>query len=387
MMDALWGSVIPSRLSYWAARFAAPVASAALDRLADAYRRADAATTARLRRNFALAFPAATEAEIEALIKRNWRSRFQTEFDRIRLGTMPREQLMSFCHARVEIDGESHFQAACESPRPVVFFTPHYGNFAIACLRLVMDIERYKKISVFYDPPEINPTTAIYKELIERLGCNCKILFNDRTAVLKGLRALKHGNALGIMPDVFEYNPGIMYVPFFGRLTAAMGGTAFFALKSDALLIPVYCHRRARSRFVLRYGEPVELSRTGDFERDLHLTTAKIFADIQKQLTALPEHWVYWASLYDRFGFAADIELPRGEESWLTRFSALRRALADEHSSLARFLDSFEARLRRGLSDDRGPSGDSGGETTGGTCRALPNRGPVGTYATPDEGW
>jgi len=121
-----------------------------------------------------------------------------------------------------------------------------------------MDFENFKKVSLFYESPEKNPTTSIYKGLMERLGCDARVLYNDKTAVLKGLRVLKNGQVLGMMPDVFEYNLGLMYVPFFGRLTVAMGGTAFFALKTNARLIPGYSWRRKGQRFALKYGAPIE---------------------------------------------------------------------------------------------------------------------------------
>jgi lauroyl/myristoyl acyltransferase len=348
MKQRIIKAVYPSRLAHGVMRLASPLSTAALNRLADAYRHLDTGMTERLRYNYAAAFPHLTESEIEEITKRNWRARFQTEHERVQLNCMPREQLIRYCGTNVETIGAEHLRAACESPEPVVFFTPHYGSFAVACLRVILDVEKHKTISLFYDPPEVNPTTAMYKGLIERMGCNSKILLNDRTAVLKGLRALKNGNALGIMPDVYEYSPGLMFVPFFGRLAVAMGGTAFFALKSNARLIPVYCYRRARSRFVLQYGAPIELSRTGDFNRDVYRTTARIFANIQEQLTARPEHWVYWDSLYDRFAFSADVNLPAEGESWEERFSVLRSTLAEGQSQLGKFLASFEMRLRQG---------------------------------------
>jgi lauroyl/myristoyl acyltransferase len=347
MKEELINALVPSRLSHAAMQMSSPLVSPALDRLADAFRNLDEGTTARLRQNFAFAMPHLSKPEVEDIVKRHWRARFQSEFERVQLNGMPREQLRRYCMARVEVEGAEHVRAACESPEPLILFTPHFGSFAIACLRAILDVEQHKTISLFYDPPEVNPTTAVYRPLIERLGCNSKVLLNDRTAALKGLRALKNGNALGIMPDVYSYNLGMMFVPFFGRLAVAMGGTAFFALKSNARLIPTYCRRRGRGRFVLQYGAPIELSRTGDFARDVYNTTARIFANIQEQLTALPEHWIYWDTLYERFAFASEVTLPREGESWAEGFGSYRETLAECKSSLGRFLSSFEARLRR----------------------------------------
>lgn len=52
-----------------------------------------------------------------------------------------------------------------------------------------------------------------------------------------------------------------------------MGGTAFFALKTDALMIPCYRRRSGGGRFVLRYDDPIELGRTDDFDEEVYLMT------------------------------------------------------------------------------------------------------------------
>jgi lauroyl/myristoyl acyltransferase len=234
-----------------------------------------------------------------------------------------------------------------------VLFTPHYGSFAIGTMRAAMDIAPYKQFSLFYDSPEKNPTTHIYKGLVDRLDVGTRVLYNDPAAILAGARALRKGGVLGIMPDVYEYNLGLMYVPFFGGLTVAMGGTAFFALRANARLLPAYCWRRGRGRFVLRYDAPIELSPTGTLSEDIYQTTVRIFANMQAQFTAAPEHWVYWDRFSDRMGHELEVKLPCGNESWAERFSKIRPAVATEQSTLGRFLAAFEARLhQQNLSHD-----------------------------------
>ncbi|HEV2705462.1 MAG TPA: hypothetical protein VGV59_06030 [Pyrinomonadaceae bacterium] len=354
MKERIVKAVYPSPFAERLLRLTSPACTAAFDLLADAFRHLDEGATARLNYNFKLALPQLSETERQDLIKRHWRARFQSELERIQLNGMPRGRLLEYCRTRVEVEGAENLRAACESPQPVIFFTPHYGSFVVAVMRVMMDVEQHKTLSLFYDPPEVNPTTTIYQGLIERLSCNTKILFNDKTAVLKGLRALKNGNALGIMPDVYDFNMGMMYVPFFGRLAVAMGGTAFFALKANAMLIPLYCWRRARGQFILKYGAPVEPVRTGNLNEELYLTTAKIFKRIEEQLTAAPEHWIYWESLHERFSYGGNVALPHDTASWESQFTKLRAELAEEKSSLGRFLAAFEARLRR-----EGQAGDA----------------------------
>ncbi|HEX8068723.1 MAG TPA: hypothetical protein VF546_02150 [Pyrinomonadaceae bacterium] len=338
-------ALAPSPLAHRLMQLTAPLCTAAAHKLADAYGALNDAKNAQLRDNFALAFPHLGEPELAALVKRHRRSTFHSELERRQLDVMPRAHLRDYLQTRIEIEGGEHLRAACESPDPVVLFTPHYGSFAVGVMRTIMEVDRFRPISLFYESPETNPTTYMYKGLMERLGCNSHVLYNDRTAVLKGLRALKQGHVLGIMPDVFEYNMSLMYVPFFGRLTVAMGGTAFFALKAKARLIPGYCWRRGRGRFTLKYGAPIELSRTGDMDEDIFRTTARIFANIQEQLTAAPEHWVYWDTLCDRMGYGAEVELPRERGAWRAQFARLRGELATGGSNLGRYLRAFEAQL------------------------------------------
>lgn len=353
MMKARIKKLYRSPLSHTLIQASAPVVAAALDRLADAYEYLNADETARLKHNFSLAFPHLSDTELRELVIKHRRATFQSEYERRQLDVMPGAQLRDFCMNRIEVEGTEHLRAAFESSEPVVLFTPHYGSFAIGTMRAAMDIAPYKQFSLFYDSPEKNPTTHIYKGLIERLDVGTRVLYNDRTAILAGTRALRKGGVLGIMPDVYEYNPSLMYVPFFGGLTIAMGGTAFFALKANARLLPAYCWPRGRGRFAARYDAPIELSRTGNLGEDIYQTTARIFANMQAQLTAAPEHWAYWDSFSDRMGYDLEAKLPRGNESWAEQFTKLRRAMATEKSTLGRFLGGFEARLhQQNLSQD-----------------------------------
>ncbi len=103
----------------------------------------------------------------------------------------------------------------------------------------------------------------------------------------------------------------------------------------------------------MRYDAPIELSRTGDLGEDIYQTTVRIFANMEAQFTAAPEHWVYWDRFSARMGYDLEVKLPRGDETWAERFTILRRAMATEQSSLGRFLGGFEARLhQQNLSQD-----------------------------------
>jgi KDO2-lipid IV(A) lauroyltransferase len=298
-----------------------------------------------LKQNLALAFPDRSDSNLRGVIKRHYRSSYQRVVGTVHISNTSPEQLKRYLETQVELRGADQFRASCASSESLIIFTPHYGDYVIGCLRGMMEVTRFKRLSIFYDPPEKNPATLMYKRLIESLGCDTNVLYNDKSAVLKGLRALRNGGALAIMPDVYEVNRSLMCVPFFGRFMVAMGGTAFFALKGGARLVPAFCYRRSASRYVLQLNDPIEVSRTGNFQEDLYRTTVNIFKSIEQQLSVLPEHWVYWNSVQDRFRLASDIELPRNPGSWAVQFAALRERFANDQTELRHFLDSFGERL------------------------------------------
>jgi KDO2-lipid IV(A) lauroyltransferase len=306
-----------------------------------------------LKRNLALAFPGRSDSNLSRIIKRHYRSNYQRMVGTIHISSTSRDERIRYLETHVEIRGAEQFRAACESSDSLLFFTPHYGDYVIGCLRGILEVARFKRLSIFYDPPEKNPATVMYKRLIDSLGCDVNVLYNDKTAVLKGLRAMRNGGALAIMPDVYEINGNAMCVPFFDRLMVAMGGTAFFALKGNARLIPAFCYRRSASRFVLQLDASIEISRTGNFQEDLYRTTVNIFNSIEKQLRVLPEHWAYWNSVQDRFRLASDIELPREPRAWAGHFAALRERFANDLTEITQFLDSFTKKLEPSLNASR----------------------------------
>jgi KDO2-lipid IV(A) lauroyltransferase len=54
----------------------------------------------------------------------------------------------------------------------------------------------------------------------------------------------------------------------------------------------------ARKRYVLQGGPALVLIRTGDFERDLCVNTARVAAMIERTIRAWPDQWLW---IHDRW--------------------------------------------------------------------------------------
>lgn len=269
------------------------------------------------------AFPAMSASEAATLYVRHRMSMRKFALIKQHLETLDPHGLDAFLDRHVQVEGREHLEAAKSSDAPVIFVTPHYGNFPAGCLKLIKLVGRHKVVNAFYNPPSKNRSSERYEDLFQRLGYGFNALFNDDTAVLKALRVLKRGEALTMMPDVFDISGHVLYVPFFGRLVPAMAGTAMFALKSRANVIVGYnCPGEGLSS-TLMLGRPMLIERSGDLETDVALLTGAIFRELEAQIRAVPEHWIYLPN----FGALLADRLPvhsAAPGAWLDRLDAAR---------------------------------------------------------------
>lgn len=289
------------------------------------------------------AFPEASAAELAALASAYWRSKYQRWVEHRQVETMAPDRLRDYCVSHVELRGEEHLQAALLGPEPVVAFTPHYGHFLLATLRVALEAEGKKPMFLFYNPPEKNPYSPTMRRIFDSAKTGAQSVFNDRAGILKVVRGLGRGGIMGIMPDVYDLDAGAVFVPFFGRLLIAMTGTAFFAARFGARLLPVYCARSGEDRFRLEVETPLEVSRTGSLEDDLYATTAAVAASMEARIRRAPEHWVYWESFMDRV--CRGVALPTDAAGWAAQLRALRGAAPSYDGELEKLASVLQTRL------------------------------------------
>jgi len=295
----------------------------------------------RLRRNLTAAFPERSESEIATLITAIARTSYQYMIEQLELDYCPPAELESFVRRHATFSGLENLEAALNGPKPVVVFAPHYGNFAMACLLLVLQSAPKKSVSIFFNPPEKNPYAPRMRRLIENLDCGAQALHNDKGGLLKAFRALHKGGLIGIMPDVFDYEAGSILVPFFGRFAFAMTGTAFLARKYEATLLPLYAKRVSTGKFEIVIEPPVEIVRTDDLDHDVWHTTAAVFRNMEEHLRGDPAHWMYWETFLARV--YPNVTVPSDPTAWESSLATLTRRLW-ARSPLAQFAQELDDR-------------------------------------------
>jgi KDO2-lipid IV(A) lauroyltransferase len=244
--------------------------------------------TGRLRRtgerNLQLAYPASDDA---------WRKRILRQLYR-NLGV----QLAEFCvmsrytpestRNLVRYAGLEHYLAAREKGRGVLVITGHLGLW---------------ELSSFYHSLMGYPMSMVIRRLdnplVDRLvnGIRClhgnTVLHKDDFA--RGLLgAMRRGDTVGILMDTNMTPPQGVFVDFFGVPACTASGLARVAMRTEAAMLPgflTWCEEE--KKYVLEFGERLELVRTGNDEQDIVTNTQICTTAIETWVRRFPEQWLW----------------------------------------------------------------------------------------------
>ncbi len=234
--------------------------------------------------NLAMAFPEKTEGERERILVGTYRN----------LG----HQMAEFCHMRrysrrrasryIRYEGFANYNQALARGRGVFVLTGHLGawelsSFYHSLMGHSMDIV-IRRLD--------NPLVDEYVNGIRCLHGN-RVVHKDEFA--RGLiAAMRAGRTVGVLMDTNMTPPQGVFVPFFGVAACTASGVARIALKTGASVLPGFLlWEEAEGRYVLRFGEPLELIDTGDAEADAVANTALFTAVLERYIRAYPDQWLW----------------------------------------------------------------------------------------------
>jgi KDO2-lipid IV(A) lauroyltransferase len=235
-------------------------------------------------RNLALAYPAWSERKRDATLRLVYRNLGWLLAEFCLMGGYSREEASRF----IEYDGLEHYLTARELGRGVLVVTGHLGAWELSSF--------YHSLVGFPMGLVIrrldNPLVDEFVNRIRTLHGN-RVIHKDDFA--RGLiSAMRAGETVGILMDTNMTPPQGVFVPFFGVQACTASGLARVALKTDAAVLPGFLlWDEARAKYILRFGERMELARTGDAAADVLANTAAFTAAIESSVRANPEQWLW----------------------------------------------------------------------------------------------
>jgi len=185
-------------------------------------------------------------------------------------------------HAWIRYEGLENFTSAKARGRGVLVATAHLGNWELSAFSHAVMTAPMRVVVRPLDNPKIDDLVERYREL------SGNRVIRKKEAAREILRALKAGDAVGILIDQNVTPAEGVFIDFFG--VQACAGTAFakFAHHSGAAVVPGFAlWNEEESRYVLRFYP--EVAMTGDVQED----TQRIHAVLERIIRQHPEQWLW----------------------------------------------------------------------------------------------
>jgi KDO2-lipid IV(A) lauroyltransferase len=194
-----------------------------------------------------------------------------------------------------KVSGWELVEAAWASGRGILFLTPHLGCFEVTAQYYAAR----KPITVLYRRPK---QAWLVPMIEEGRGANLKLAPADLSGVRKLLKALKTGEAVGMLPDQVPGNGEGVWLPFFGRPAYTMTLAARLA-ETGATVLLAYAER-------LPYGAGYHLKLfplSAALEGDLNQRAAQLNRELETLIRDCPQQYL-WG--YNRYKVPAGAEPP-----------------------------------------------------------------------------
>ncbi|MBN8473634.1 lysophospholipid acyltransferase family protein [Sulfuritalea sp.] len=199
----------------------------------------------------------------------------------------------------VRVSGWELVEAAWEAKRGIVFLTPHLGCFEITAQYYAAR----KPMTVLYRRPKQDWLAPLIEE---GRGANLKLAPADLSGVRRLLKALKGGEAVGMLPDQVPGNGEGAWLPFFGRSAYTMTLAARLAqsVPGGATVLLAYAER-------LHYGAGYYLKLfplSAPLAGDLTQRAAQINRELETLIRQCPGQYL-WG--YNRYKVPAGAQSPQ----------------------------------------------------------------------------
>jgi Kdo2-lipid IVA lauroyltransferase/acyltransferase len=234
--------------------------------------------------NLQLAFPEWHQDRRQATIRGMVRNLGWMAAEFARLPRYTKETLEQI----VVLDGHENFLEGQRRGKGVLYLTGHIGAWELSSFAHAL----YGFPLYYMARPLDNQRVD---DLVNRYRClsgNRPIFKNESARAL--LKILRDAGTVGILADQNTMPGEGVFVHFFGTVACTTTGLARVALHTDAAVVPGYAYWDKEIRkYRLRFEPPIELSRSGDTERDVFVNTQKFMIVIEAIIRKHPEQWVW----------------------------------------------------------------------------------------------
>ncbi|NMV38839.1 lysophospholipid acyltransferase family protein [Ralstonia insidiosa] len=234
----------------------------------------------RLIANFRHAYPDATPAMLKEAGRSAGRMVFEMPYFWVRKnGATVALDLFNVCRATIE--------RALADGRGLIFLTPHLGCFEV----LPQAYAREHPVTSLFKPPRKESLRGWIETM--RAGPNMKMAPADPRGVRMLVRALKRGEAIGILPDQTPTAGEGVWAPFFGKPAYTMTLVHRLHRLTGAPVVALFAERLPRGG-----GYRLHVQDIGDLPEDATQAATRINMAIEQLIAVAPTQYLWGYNRY-----------------------------------------------------------------------------------------
>lgn len=196
----------------------------------------------------------------------------------------------------VRPEGRERIDRALAEGKGAIVVTAHVSNWDI--LAAASAVYGYPISAVTNELPSDGLNELVITSR-ERIGM--KMIRLGPGSLRQIMKALARNELVALASDLYSGERGVR-VPFFNRPALFPSGPAAIALKTGAPIIPVWIRRQPNNLYVAEVEEPIEVSHTGDNQRDIQITTERIVQFFERIIRREPDQWLVFLPVWRQEG-------------------------------------------------------------------------------------
>jgi KDO2-lipid IV(A) lauroyltransferase len=234
-------------------------------------------------KQIAAAFPEKSEDEVLKIARASYRHLGRNAVEAGLISRKGKDEILAMVE---RVDGWEHVEAAMAGGKSAIGVAAHHGNWEmlggyLAARGLAPEVVvRGMDNTLFEDYLNANR---------EKLGLK---VVHDASAVRHLTKSLRQGKLVCLLADQGVLGLASSFVPFFGRPAKTPKGFAVFALRFDAGVFFMDMLRLPNGKFRAVF-EPIEVTRTGDREKDIEAMVARYSEILEKWVREYPDQY-FW---------------------------------------------------------------------------------------------
>jgi KDO2-lipid IV(A) lauroyltransferase len=189
----------------------------------------------------------------------------------------------------IEVEGVERFEKARARGKGVILVAAHFGNWELHAIAHGYLLGRIFLVARSQDNRYLND----WLERVRGISGN-EVVYKHR-ALRQMVKLMKTGETVAFVSDQNVHLDDAVFVDFFGRKAATTRVPSWFALKTGAALVPVFCYPLSNGGYRAIYEEPLDSARFAGLEHEAALMamTQELASIQERYVRERPDIWLW----------------------------------------------------------------------------------------------